>query len=631
MHFKCTLISVILFLICGAACAETPAQLANVVREAISQNPEVQASWHTFLAATEQQAGAKGGYLPRLDLSAGTGWEHWDLSSSSDEEFTRSNAALSLRQMVFDGFATRNEVASLGYAKLVRYYEFMATSENIGLEATRAYLDVQRYRELQKLAADNFIEHRVIFDKVQERVQAGLGRGVDLEQASGRLALSESNFITESANLHDVSARYLRIVGISPPPTLAPPEPLTEGIPSDRDKALEIAFQENPSFNAAVENVFSADAQTRVSKAPFVPRVDLQARQNFGRSSGDFQDRNGETIVELVLNYNLFAGGSDKAALRQSLQQLKSAKELREGACRKVRQDLGIAYNDTESLKQQLRYLNEHQLSAAKARKAYRDQFDIGQRTLLDLLDTQNEYFEARRAYVGRSYDYTLANARTLASMGRLLNSLEVYHEALPTLEELGQNRIGIDADSICSAETINSSIEFPPLPAPVAAKKIVAPSQVAAKNDADGDKVPDHLDACADTPPGVEVDKFGCPEMLPAQISFQVNVFFPFGSAIIPRTYRDEILRLAEFLRKHPTLKVTVEGHTDSIGSKKFNQDLSQKRANSVVKRLVEMYAIAPERLQAVGFGEDKPIADNRYVEGRDRNRRVVAVSLEK
>ncbi|OEU62161.1 MAG: hypothetical protein BA870_03820 [Desulfuromonadales bacterium C00003094] len=632
MHFKCALISVLLFLISGAVCAETSVNLPDVVRQAISENPEVQASWHTFLAATEQQTGAKGGYFPRLDLTAGTGWEHWENSDFSDEEFTRSNVALSLRQMVFDGFATRNEVARLGYAKLVRYYEFMAASENIGLEAVRAYLDVLRYRELKKLAADNFIQHRDLFNKVQERVQAGLSRGVDLEQASGRLALAESNFITETTNLYDVSSRYLRIVGHAPSSSLAPPEPLSAGIPSDRDRALTIAFQENPSFNAAVENVRSAEAETEESKAPFMPRIDLQARQNFGRSSGDFQDRDGETIVELVLSYNLLAGGSDLAARRQSLQQLNSAKDLRERACRNVRQEFAIAYNDKDSLKEQLRYRNEHQLSAEKARKAYRDQFDIGQRTLLDLLDTENEYFEARRAYVGTSYDYTLSHARTLAAMGQLLNNLKVSREALPSLEDIGQNRTGIDPDSTCPAETIDITIEFPPLAAPVAAKTVVAPTLTATEKgaDGDGDKVPDHLDACPNTPPAIEVDQFGCPEILPAQISFQINVLFPFSSAKIPEKYRDEILRLAEFLRKHPALKIAIEGHTDSVGSQEFNQSLSQKRAESVVSRLVEKHAIKPDRLQAFGYGEDRPIARNQSIEGRDRNRRVVAVPLE-
>lgn len=618
MHCKYFLLSILLLLINSISWAEPPANLPDVVRQAISENPEVQTSWHIFLAASEQQNGAKGGYFPRLDLTASTGWEHWEYSGSADDEFSRSNVALSLRQMVFDGFATRNEVARLGYAKLVRYYEFMAASETIGLEAVRAYLDVLRYRELKKLAADNFIQHRIIFNKVQERTQAGLSRGVDLEQANGRLALAESNFITEISNLHDVSARYQRIVGHAPPSNLAAADRLTDEILSDRGKALSVAFEENPSFNAAVENVRSAEAETRVSKAPFMPQVDFQARQNFGRSSGASQDRDGETIVELVLNYNLFAGGSNLAARRQSIHQLNSAKAVRERACRNVRQEFAIAYNNKDQLQAQLRYLNEHQLSAEKARKSYQDQFDIGQRTLLDLLDTQNEYFEARRAYVSTDYDYTLAHARTLASMGRLLKHLNVSREALTSGRDLAGNRISFDPDDICSAETIESVIEFPPLPAPMTG--II---------ENDGDNVPAHLDACADTPPGTKVDKFGCPEILPTGVSFQTNVLFNFASAEIPENYRDEILRLAEFLRKHPTLKVVVEGHTDRVGPRQYNQQLSANRAKNVVRLLVEKHGIESDRLRAFGYGEDRPIADNQTVEGRYRNRRVVVVPL--
>lgn len=630
MHFKVVLLSMALWMIAAPVHAQTETTLADAVRTAISENPEVQAAWHTFLAAGDQQDVARGGYFPRLDLSAGTGWENWETSDSLDDDFTRSNAALSLRQMIFDGFATRYEVARFGYAKLVRYYEMLAASEDIGLEAVRAYFDVLRYRDLKSMVEENFVQHRIIFNQVQKRVKAGLSRGVDLEQASGRLALAESNLITESTNLHDVSTRYLRIVGHAPSALMTKPELLTEGIPSDRKEALQLAFQENPSFNAAVENVRSAEAQSEASKASFMPRVDFQARQNFGKTSSDFQNREDGTIVELVMSYNLFSGGSNKAERRQSLQQVSTAKNLREKACRDVRQTLSIAFNDKDVLAKQLVYLDEHQISAEKARNAYRDQFNLGQRTLLDLLDTENEYFEARRAYVDRNYDYAFSYARTLNAMGRLLNTLQVSREAIPSLDELGQDRYGIDPESICPAETIETKIEFPPLPDPVATRKVVPPS-IAKNNDFDNDGVIDELDACPNTPSGTRVDKFGCPETLPELVHFKVNVQFPTASAKIPDSFAGEIVRLAEFLRKHPDLKLTVEGHTDSVGSSQPNQRLSLERAQSVVRSLVEDHGIQTERLKALGFGEDRPIADNDTFEGRRQNRRVVAMPMDK
>ena len=98
-------------------------------------------------------------------------------------------------------------------------------------------------------------------------------------------------------------------------------------------------------------------------------------------------------------------------------------------------------------------FLDQHQLSIEKAREAYRKQFDIGQRTLLDLLDTENEYFQARRAYTNATYEYAIAHARRLAGMGMLLSALQVSREGLPTVQELGQDRLEVNVDSQCPAE----------------------------------------------------------------------------------------------------------------------------------------------------------------------------------
>ena len=86
-------------------------------------NPEIQARWHAFQPALYEQDVARGGYFPRVDLSTGAGRESLTQPNLPTNNYTRHDASLSLNQMVFDGFATGDEVARLGYAKLVRYYE----------------------------------------------------------------------------------------------------------------------------------------------------------------------------------------------------------------------------------------------------------------------------------------------------------------------------------------------------------------------------------------------------------------------------------------------------------------------------------------------------------------------------
>ena len=439
----------------AVAAAQVPDALRDAARSAVVGNPEVQASWHAFRAAEQEQNVARGGYLPQLDFTASSGRERQTRPGQGTDSFNHRNATLSLNQMVYDGFFTRSEVARLGHAKLARYYELIDASESAALEALRAYADVLRYRELVRLAQENYVQHRQIHEQIAERAGAGVGRRVDLEQATGRLALAESNLLTEVSNLHDVSARYQRIVGNTPPESLAPigVRLTADALPPDASEALREAFAASPALNAALQNVRAGQAQVEARRAAFHPRLDLRARQSVDRNLDGLSGTSRDGVVELVFTYNLFRGGSDSARVRQAAETLNQARDLREKACRDLRQTLSIAYNDVQRLEEQLRYLDQHQLSIEKAREAYRRQFDIGQRTLLDLLDTENEYFQARRAYVAAASDRQIAQARTLAGMGRLMRALEVAREDLPAPGDLGHDGAPIDPASVCPAE----------------------------------------------------------------------------------------------------------------------------------------------------------------------------------
>ncbi len=447
-----TSVAVMALLWSGAAVVAAPLTLPDAVRQAVATNPEVQARWHEFAASRDEQDVARGGYLPRLDLSAGVGREHLKQENTPETSFTRRGTTLSLNQMLYDGFATREEVSRLAYAKLTRYYELLDATETTALEASRAYLDVLRYRELSRLAQENLAQHAQIFSQIQQRVEAGVGRRVDLEQAGGRLALAQSNTLTEASNLHDVSARYLRIVGDLPPGEMIAPALLDQGIPANVADALKLAYQGSPAFNAALENVRAAQAQASGRKSNFHPRVDLRASKEIGHNLNGIAGKRDDEVIELVLNYNLYKGGSDRALVRQFSEKLEQAKDLRDKTCRDVRQTVSIAFKDIHNLQRQLVYLDQHQLAIAKAREAYRKQFDIGQRTLLDLLDTENEYFQSRRAYANAQYDHAIAHARTLAGMGKLLPALNVARAGLPTPQELGQDRFDVDPASQCPA-----------------------------------------------------------------------------------------------------------------------------------------------------------------------------------
>ena len=115
-------------------------------------------------------------------------------------------------------------------------------------------------------------------------------------------------------------------------------------------------------------------------------------------------------------------------------------------------------------------------------------------------------------------------------------------------------------------------------------------------------------------------------PEPAPEKLTMELNVQFDTGKADIKKKYHEEIGRVAEFLKKYPTVHGVIEGHTDNVGSAEMNMKLSQRRADSIRKYLLDVYGIDPARLAAKGYGLTRPIADNKTAEGRQKNRRIQA-----
>ena len=142
---------------------------------------------------------------------------------------------------------------------------------------------------------------------------------------------------------------------------------------------------------------------------------------------------------------------------------------------------------------------------------------------------------------------------------------------------------------------------------------------------DSDADGVTDDKDQCPDTAPGLKVDSSGCPMLGSEVVSFNLDVEFETDSAQIRPGFQEDIEDLAEFLTEFANTQVLLGGHTDSVGSAAYNQTLSQKRADAV-KRALVWQGIDASRIEAVGFGEARPIADNATRAGREQNRRVVA-----
>ncbi len=390
----------------------------------LNNTPNIQAAKSERNAVVEQIGQARAGYLPSVDLSFGYGYENstnptLTARNQSHVELDRREAGILIRQMLFDGFATQSEVERQSARADSRSYTVFGQSEIIALDATEAYLNVLRDNELVQLAEDNLHYHQTTHSQIMLRANRGVGKRVDADQAGGRLSLAESNYISESGNQLDAQTRFLRTVGILPADLALATSP-EKLMPKSLDDATEQAINNHPVLKSANADINSAFAQYETAHSPFYPRVDVELGSTFNKNMDGIQGENNDLSAMVKVRYNLFNGGKDVYRQRETSYLINQSKDIRDNAYRQVVESMRLSWTAYKIISSQLGYLKGHMDSSIKANIAYKKQFNIGQRSLLDLLDSANEVFTASMSHTNAKYDMYFAQYRLLASMGQL-------------------------------------------------------------------------------------------------------------------------------------------------------------------------------------------------------------------
>lgn len=412
----------------------------QAIEAAINNQPEVRSRWQAFLAAGQDRRAAKAGYLPTVEVSG----EFGQANREYDERgwYDRNFGEISVTQMLFDGFLVRSQLREADETRLQRYYELLDEVQLKALEAIEAYEDVRAYRQTLSLAQRNYQTHEGVLALIKERTDSGVAAGADMQQATGRLALAQSNLLTEEANLHDVSARFQRIVGARPAETMADFTVASASVPADFGAVMQSAFQNHPSLFAAHAGVQSADANADEARAAHFPRVTIGARHGSYRNTSSFDerfdptDRGQESFVGLNVNYDLYRGGANQAREGAARRRLAQTEALLDKACVDLRQTAAISWNNVVNLKAKLGALDAHRTASENVAATYEQQFYIGRRTLLDVLDAKNEAFQAQRSYAQAQHELNKAYYRTIYAMGTVLDVVGQSRRGLPAISD---------------------------------------------------------------------------------------------------------------------------------------------------------------------------------------------------
>ena len=428
MSKKCIVLAVSVICQLGFSGVASSTTLSEAVSQTIQTNPDILIDANRKLSIDEAVKQAKGGYYPKVDLNLGIGRE-WNENISTrskpggDDTLWRREAGLTLSQLLYDGSATTSEVNRQKSRLTSASHKVMGTSEQISLKAIEAYLDVLRREELLKLAQENLAAHDTTFGQIKVRSEGGIGRKADLDQAQARFSLSQANVASAEANLREANIAYNRVVGTMPDALV---KPAAVEAPASVDDALKVALENNPILRSAMADIEATQAQKSAAESLLKPRVNLELGTNFNQDIDGVDFKNHDAYAMVRMRYNLFNGGTDKARISEAGIQTLEATEVMHRTQRQVEESLRLSWNSLLTAQDRLPKLKATADAAERTRDGYAKQFNLGQRTLLDLLDSENELYIARSNYLEAQYIDLFSRYRLMADTGRLLETLGV-------------------------------------------------------------------------------------------------------------------------------------------------------------------------------------------------------------
>lgn len=405
--------------------------LEQTVRATLQNNPDILISQKDHRAVQEALKEAQAAYLPKLKVNLGYGIEsdrnvNTQILPDPSPTMAPREATVTLDQMIFDGFATKWDVERNTARVSSAGYKMLSTIEDTVQRNVEVYIGVLRERDLETLTQQNLKFHESIYKMIELRAKSGVTRRADLFQAQGRLSLARSNVLAEISNVKDAQANFYRTIGLAPENLSAPSHPSQKYLPSSLQEAISISLKNNPVIKTADADINAAVAQHNFAYAGNYPRFDLELSANRDRNTSGVRGASFEQYAKLRMTYNLYNGGADISKQQETAFQEQQAKDIRQRAIRQLVEAVKLTWDSLTTARQQLAWLKAHQTQAEETVKAYAQEYRIGQRTLLDLLDSQNELFSARRAYIQGRYEVMLAEYRILRDMGLNIAALNL-------------------------------------------------------------------------------------------------------------------------------------------------------------------------------------------------------------
>ncbi|MDR1241208.1 MAG: TolC family outer membrane protein [Deltaproteobacteria bacterium] len=412
--------------------------LKDTVDITLKHNPNLKSLQEFRQSSSFDRNTARSGFFPSLDADAGIGFEQWNDTTTrsgtpgTQNRYTyhkRADVTVSLAQTIWDGFGSWS-LYRMADANLVSAeHRLFDNAEGLALAAVTAHMEVLRQQKMVQLSELNLSNHQRILGSQLEREKAGASTHADVTQTQARTANAETALVESKLAYESALYSYKRLTGQLPGqlmPATAPNETF-----SSLNNIITGNLGNNSQILAKRADLDSASARYDMDKSAFHPRIYLEATYNYSDQAQSSPDFSWGSAFMLRGQWNLFNGTYDwyniKASDARYRQQGMELIALRDNLIKET----SSTWSEWQALIQQVTFLNNAVVYNTQTRDMYMQQFNVGSRSLLDVLDSENELYTTSMQLVSAQQNEIAAQYRLLTLAGRILDAFAVDRKSL--------------------------------------------------------------------------------------------------------------------------------------------------------------------------------------------------------
>ncbi len=414
----------------GIADFAYPATLEDELAALLLDHPNIRAAYKNVESLRQGIAHAKSAFYPQFSVSGDVAQEVIDSPSERQQgdgqlgkpsSRTPQSASFSMTQNLFNGFATQSAVQTAKLNKALAQLTLEGTRQNTVLEGINAYVNVLRQKRLVELSRENEATIQQQLNLEDERVQRGSGIAVDVLQAKSRLQGAKERRVTFEGALEDSVSRFTQTFNHAPDiDAMMDPVPPIEMVPSDLDRAIDIALGSNPALGNSSLTIEVARERKRTVLAEYYPSIDISSAWNFEKNAGATLGVRRDYSMTLTATWDLFTGFSTRNLVSQASFDIGASKDIYDYTARKVIEQSKLAWQALLTARKRLELLENAVNIADEVFTSRQKLREAGKETVINVLDAENEVNNTQINFTSASYDERLAVYQLLLAMGLL-------------------------------------------------------------------------------------------------------------------------------------------------------------------------------------------------------------------